>query len=134
MSRHGWTPVLAAALSLVFLGGSAGEVYGLHDCPHHHSDPVAPPAPSSGEATDRPAPESAPLQPASDGPCTCIGTCHGGATAPATALGQPTPAVPAGQARRLARGALPEAAPPRDVTLLLPYPTGPPAPPRLSSA
>lgn len=122
-----WRRALAAALSAVFLAGSGGEVYGLHDCPHHHSGPAAPAPSPSGGAADRPAPETAPLQPESHETCTCIGTCHGGATVPATALDRGTPVVVAGPTRRVPPGAAPESAPPRDVAVLLPYPTGPPA-------
>lgn len=124
----------AAALSVIFLAGSVAELYGLHDCPHHHSRPAPPASTSSGAATDRPATETAPLEPESQGTCTCIGACHGGATVPATALGQPTPALPMAPARRVVRRPSPHPAPPRNGTLLLPYPTGPPAPGSPTSA
>lgn len=129
-----WIRALAAALSLLFLTGSVAELYGLHDCPRHHSRPAPPASTSSGAATDRPAQETAPLQPESHDTCTCLGTCHGGATVPATALGQPTPTVAAGPARRVFRPPSFEPAPPRNATVLLPYPTGPPVPGSLTSA
>lgn len=134
MIARTWTRVLAAALSLFFLTGSAAELYGLHDCPHHHSRPAPPASGSSGGATDRPASETTPLQPESHDTCTCLGTCHGGATVPATALGQPTPDVPAGPARRVVRAPTPDPAPPQNRAVLLPYPTGPPVPGSPTSA
>lgn len=129
------TRPLAAALSVLFLTGISAELYGLRDCPHHSSRP-APPAsnPTSGGTADRAASDAAPLQPESHDTCTCLGTCHGGATVPATALTQPTPAVSTDPARRVGRTASPDSAPPRNDTLVLPYPTGPPAPGSPSSA
>ena len=102
-------------------------MYGLHDCPHHHSEPAAPSGAPATASSDGPAPKGKPLESSSHGPCTCIGTCHAGASVPATALARHTPVV-RGEARRIRRARPPVLAPPHDASLLLPYPTGPPAP------
>lgn len=120
-----WAQTVAVLLSAVFLAGTAGEVYGLHDCSHHRSAPAAPTDASSHAAGGEAA--SGPME-SSSGPCTCLGTCHGAAAAPTTALGQETPVLEAGRTGRILRATPPEPAPARDVTVLLPYPTGPPAP------
>lgn len=122
--------VLALGLSAVFLAGSAAEVYGLHDCPHHHGDPVTPSV-LAGESPAADAPRGAPVGPESDSACTCVGTCHGGAAAPTTALDRGTPQISVGETLQVALGAPPAPRPARDATVLLPYPTGPPASRRL---
>lgn len=103
-------------------------MYGLHECPHHHSGPAAPSSTATGGSSDGPAPKGEPLESSSHGPCTCIGTCHAAAAAPTTALAGGTPDVSGGEARNIRQARPPVLAPPHDASLLLPYPTGPPAP------
>lgn len=128
-ARGGWRGVVALALALFFLTGTGGEVFGLHDCPVHHRDPGRRTPGTPGQHGDRPTPKDGPLRPISQGLCSCIGTCHGGAATPAWSPDQGAPAVPSAGPSVL-RLAEPTAdAPVRNPTFLLPYSTGPPATP-----
>lgn len=80
------TSVLLAAL---FAFGVGTEAHGWHDCPHHHpqdgppasaeAPPIHPVAADSGESAASP-----------PGSCTCVGSCHAGATVPLPAVSGPT--------------------------------------------
>lgn len=108
--------VLRTAVSL-FLGlalaaGPVAEVHGFHDCPHHgaHGDGSGGHAGHAGPAAHghghRPAPgphASGPLEAPPEGPCTCIGSCHGVPTAPGLATVPSVPVAPTVSSRLVAR-------------------------------
>lgn len=112
---------LSVLLAGVFVLSLGGEAYGWHDCPHHHRD--GGPRPAAG--AEAPA-DSAPLAP-TDGPCTCVGSCHAAAASPMPALAPAAPAL-VGTAERLPLRPTVETVRPRFSPYLLPYPNGPPAP------
>lgn len=135
MTRKPLHRAAAALLAGIFVLVGAADVYGFHRCPHHD--------PGSAPADDRPAAHSdraagaygwvgshdarddAGEHRTEDGPCTCVGTCHGSATAPLAAAVPATDFVtpPLGFARTALSGTAAASGP---VAYLLPYPTGPP--------
>lgn len=121
----------AAALAGIFLLAGSADVYGLHHCPHHQHGPAhetpAPAGASAAEAgQDRADTGDAPHHGHDDeAPCTCVGSCHGSASAPVVAKGPATDVEPVATTWRGTpepEGVLPDAPTP----YLTPYPTGPP--------
>lgn len=139
-------------LALLFVGGLAGQAYGVRPCPHHLRDagehaahgPASAGAegvhdhggeteghdPGGGTLPHHAAPSGGasvgtPASGAHGGPCTCVGSCLAG---PASVLLPRTPVVPEPEA------AGPEAVAPRAYdrhrttsAYLLPFANGPPS-------
>lgn len=117
--------ILATLLGTLFVFGVGSEAYGWHDCPHHHRD-----APASATA-DPPAGHHPVAEDGGDvpsrsaGPCTCVGNCHAGATAPVPSIVAPAPDLEA--AARSAVAPRPSGFVPHRVhPYYLPFPNGPP--------
>lgn len=129
MATHRTRQILAVLLGTLFVFGVGSETYGWHDCPHHHrdappstaADPAPGPHPVAQNADDLPSP--------STGPCTCVGSCHAGATAPLPSIVTPAPDLEA--AARAAVAPRPSGFIAHRVhPYFLPYPNGPPLPAR----
>lgn len=112
-------------LALAFVGAQAAEVYGAHPCPRHHHDTGVEAVVGGGSsdhvtpAGDRTDPDTGP------GVCTCIGSCHGGATAPVPSEGVAGAFVPAPDPEAAARVVERPSADERGA-YFLPFPNGPP--------
>lgn len=121
----------ATVLAGIFILAGSADVYGLHHCPHHdHGHPPEAPSPvgpAQAEAGhERADAGHAPHQGhEDDGPCTCVGNCHGSAS---TAL---APTGPGAEMEPVATtwvgGATSDdVLPSGPIPYLTPYPTGPP--------
>lgn len=118
---------VSALLGVIFLGGLAGEAYGVHDCAHHHRSGrdgapghVAGPAGGAADSGGR-----LPLEAPPEGPCTCVGNCHAAAVALEAAS---PPSLPAARETDLAApSGVDEGRVPRSAAYLLPFANAPPA-------
>lgn len=119
----------AALLAGFFLLAGTADVYGLHSCPHHDhggAETAAEAGPVTAGHDLLLAADDHDGDPATDGPCTCVGSCHGSAATPAVAEAPTSPAADLLRADRCLQ-AQGHPAPPGDPTaFLLPLPNGPP--------
>lgn len=125
----------AAALGLALLFGAslASGAYGWHGCPHHGHGPsdagsgaAAPTSPhSAGPHLEVRGDDAGPHPGTAPGACTCLGSCHAGAS-PVLAS-SPGVEVAAGVARAPAERATARRPHHRRPAYFLPFPHGPPA-------
>jgi hypothetical protein len=119
----------AALLAGFFLLAGTADVYGLHSCPHHDhggAETAAEAGPVTAGHDLLLAADDHDGDPATDGPCTCVGSCHGGAAAPVPGVA-PLTSVPVATTRR---DLLPKTTENRArdrPAYLLPFPNAPPS-------
>lgn len=116
--------LVALAFTALFLLGVGSEGYGWHDCPHHHRD-------GQEQVSGVAAGDRAQLRDAGrsgapvSGRCTCVGSCHAGATAPVPASTVPGP-LPGDRAHRVPAADGSPFVPRSPDQYFLPFPNGPP--------
>ncbi|MFW6078597.1 MAG: hypothetical protein ACODAE_03190 [Gemmatimonadota bacterium] len=140
VSRSPTGRIQTLLLTVLFLGAVGGG-WGVHDCPHHDIEPsssasdahaesdvhagaawqggaAAAPSAATGHGSDH--------DQGHDGrPCTCVGACNGGASAPVVASVASAARPPVGLVRTRS---VPVTAEPRGLhdAYLLPFANGPP--------